>query len=78
MIRVIILYLLAIILAMIGGAGVLNREINKVTTMIHYTGLLIICIYAFVRIAWWHALLLIAVNIVVGFIAYAFFSGMKK
>lgn len=78
MVQLIIIYLLTILLAMVGSAGVLNREINKVTTMIHYTGLLVLCVYTFVRFAWWHVLLLIIVNIVAGFVTYAVFSGMKK
>lgn len=68
------LFVIAGVLSVIGNLGVINDDLRKIPVMIHYSGLALICIHTLLFIGWRTTLVIILVDLVVGFISFTAFS----
>lgn len=71
------LYIIAAILGVVGGAGIINSDINKITSGIHFFGMLGLIFYLFPRYSWWNIIGLISVSLLLGFISFSVFTRRK-
>lgn len=72
------LYALAGVLGIVGGIGVINSEIQKITSGIQLFGVLGIIILLFPRYSGWHVIGLIVVSLVFSFISFSIIYRRKK
>ena len=71
-------YLIAAILGIVGGVGIINSGINKVTSGVHLFGMLGIIIYLLPRHAGWHILGVIIVSVIFSFISFSVFYRFRR
>ena len=71
------LFIASAILSIIGNAGIISEGFHKASVMIHYSGLALICIHSFLFLGWKVTLIIIIIDVVVGFISYTVFTKMR-
>lgn len=69
------LYGLSAILGIVGGLGVINSDVNKVTAMVHFTGLLMVVIYTIGHYSFFNILGIIVTSLVFSLITFIIFVG---
>ncbi len=70
------LYIASAVFAVIGNLGHLNKEWNGPAVLVHYIGLAVVFIYAFVKLGSRTALIVLMADIVAALLSQQVFSRM--
>lgn len=75
---ILVLYIVAALLGIVGGVGIINPDINKITSGIHFFGMIGVIFYLFPRYSGWNIIGLIIISLVFSFISFSAFANRKS
>ena len=78
MINIAIILLITAMLSILGNVSCLFENSRGVTVLIHYSGLVILCIHSLLFFGWHIVVMIILTDLIVGFISYKLFITKKK
>ena len=72
------LFVLSAVISIVGNVGIINKELYKASVMVHYLGLVLICIHSVIFLTWKVTLLIIIIDITSGYLSFRIFTSMRR